>query len=423
MKKQILLIALLVAGGIIAARTILNIHPPVVSTDSHGEALASTIDPSKTVPDEGPHGGKLLKGDGFDVEVTIFEDDVPPEFRLYGYRNGQLISPTELNASVELLRLDKRDVFSFTAQEDYLIGNGVVKEPHSFDVVVRADYNARSAEWIYESYEGRATILPEFAQAAGVQIAQAGPASINETLTLHGVITQDANRVSSVGARFPGLIKSVTKQIGEKVTIGEILAVVESNDSLQTYEIKAPQSGIVTERNANQGSVTSDTPLFVITDLSSVWVELAVFASEVPKLTSGLPAILRSPDGTLTANIALTDFLPIATGSNQTRIIRVPLANPDGRWAPGLRVLATVRLPSQNVPLAVRTAGLQSFRDFTVVFAQVKDTYEVRMLDLGRSDGDMIEVLGGLDVGEHYVSANSFLIKADAMKSGASHDH
>ena len=66
---------------------------------------------------------------------------------------------------------------------------------------------------------------------------------------------------------------------------------------------------------------------------------------------------------------------------------------------------------------------MQSFRDFTVVFAQVGTTYEVRMLELGRTDGEMIEVLGGLDVGERYVTANSFLVKADAMKSGASHDH
>jgi cobalt-zinc-cadmium efflux system membrane fusion protein len=82
-----------------------------------------------------------------------------------------------------------------------------------------------------------------------------------------------------------------------------------------------------------------------------------------------------------------------------------------------------VQLPPQKVPLGVKTVGLQSFRDFTVVFAQVGNTYEVRMLELGRTDGEMIEVLGGLDVGERYVTANSFLIKADAMKSGASHDH
>ena len=75
------------------------------------------------------------------------------------------------------------------------------------------------------------------------------------------------------------------------------------------------------------------------------------------------------------------------------------------------------------MPLAVRESGLQAFRDFTVVYARVDDTYEVRMLDLGRSDGEYIEVLGGLEPGTTYVTENSYLVKADIEKSGASHDH
>ncbi len=49
--------------------------------------------------------------------------------------------------------------------------------------------------------------------------------------------------------------------------------------------------------------------------------------------------------------------------------------------------------------------------------------YEVRMLDLGRADEEWVEVLGGLKVGTEYVTENSYLIKADIEKSGASHDH
>ena len=76
-----------------------------------------------------------------------------------------------------------------------------------------------------------------------------------------------------------------------------------------------------------------------------------------------------------------------------------------------------------SVPLAVKRKGLQAFRDFTVVFAQVGEEYEVRMLELGREAGEWVEVLGGLDAGTRYVVANSYLIKADIEKSGASHDH
>ena len=71
----------------------------------------------------------------------------------------------------------------------------------------------------------------------------------------------------------------------------------------------------------------------------------------------------------------------------------------------------------------MKESGLQRFRDFTVVFAQVGETYEVRMLELGARDGEYAEVLGGLKPGTRYVAEQSFLIKADVEKSAASHDH
>ena len=76
-----------------------------------------------------------------------------------------------------------------------------------------------------------------------------------------------------------------------------------------------------------------------------------------------------------------------------------------------------------EAPLAVRTKALQPFRDFTVVYAKVGDTYEVRMLDLGRRTEEWTEVLGGIEPGTTYVVDGAFLIRADIDKSGASHDH
>ena len=58
-----------------------------------------------------------------------------------------------------------------------------------------------------------------------------------------------------------------------------------------------------------------------------------------------------------------------------------------------------------------------------MVFAQVGETYEVRMLELGARDGEFAEVLSGLAPGTHYVTEQSFLIKADIGKSDAGHDH
>ena len=58
-----------------------------------------------------------------------------------------------------------------------------------------------------------------------------------------------------------------------------------------------------------------------------------------------------------------------------------------------------------------------------VVFARYDNIFEVRMLEMGETDGEYIEVLGGLKPGTDYVTDNSFLLKADVLKDGASHDH
>jgi cobalt-zinc-cadmium efflux system membrane fusion protein len=218
-------------------------------------------------------------------------------------------------------------------------------------------------------------------------------------------------------------VKEVRKQLGDPIESGDVLAIVESNESLQAYEVKAPHAGIITERNVTVGSVTADGALFVVTDHSSVWVDLNVLSTDANKVKAGLPVVVQTVDGSQSVELTLPEFLPGAVVESQTRVIRLQLDNRDGRWTPGLRVIATVTLPPHEVRVGVQSTGLQSFRDWTVVFAQVADTYEVRMLELGRSDGEHVEVLGGLEAGERYVTHNSFLVKADAMKSGASHDH
>jgi cobalt-zinc-cadmium efflux system membrane fusion protein len=86
-------------------------------------------------------------------------------------------------------------------------------------------------------------------------------------------------------------------------------------------------------------------------------------------------------------------------------------------------VEGAITVSRQAVPLAVRTRALQRFRDFTVVYMKAGETYEVRMLQLGRRTSEWTEVLGGLEPGTEYVTDNAFLIRADVEKSGATHDH
>jgi len=373
--------------------------------------------------ERGPNNGRLLRDGDFALEVTIYETNVPPHYRLYAYRGGRPVAPNEVTAIVELSRLDGEvNRFTFTPENDYLSGSGEVTEPHSFDVAVTAEQGGKTSTWSYDSYEGRVTIPAAIAEDAGIRVEPAGSAAIRDVVRLMGTIELDANRHAAVRARFPGIVRSVSVQQGERVQRGQTLAVVEGNESLRTYSITAPFDGVVLARNTNVGDVAEAGALFELADLSRVWIDLRAIGTDADLLEPGQSVRIRSATGSATTEATIGSLLPVA-GTGQSVIARVSIPNPEGRWRPGMTVAAEVTAGSREVPLAVKESGLQRFRDFTVVFAQVGETYEVRMLELGDRDGEYAEVLGGLKPGTPYVTEQSFLIRQDIEKSGASHDH
>lgn len=374
-------------------------------------------------PERGPNGGRLLVDGDFALELAIYEAGVPPEFHAWATSGGAPIAPRDVDLTVELGRLGGEiDRIEFTPQGEYLRGNQVVSEPHSFDVTVVARHAGREHRFAYESYEGRTTIAADVARAAGIGTAVAGPGTIADELLLYGAIAADATRVRTVHARFPGVIRGVSRNVGDTVRAGDALATIESNESLQTYAVTAPIGGTVTARHAAAGEQTDAEALFEIADFSSVWAELDVFARDRPRLATGLPVAVTADTGA-SATGSIDYLAPVGNRASQSVMARVVLDNADARWTPGQFVEAHVTIGTTPVELAVPLSALQRFRDFEVVFARVGDTYEVRMLTLGRRDARFVEVLEGLAPGTEYVTDNSYLIKADIEKAGASHDH
>ena len=371
----------------------------------------------------GPHRGRLLEDGPFAIELAIFESGVPPEFHAWPTLNGKPVPLHAIQLAVELQRLgDRHDRFAFTPQNDYLRGDGVVHEPHSFEVKVTAQHAGKSHQWSFESFEGRTRIAEDIATAAGIKTETAGPMTMVETLMLYGQIAPDPARQREVGARFPGIIQKVNKKLGDRVAAGEALAVIESNESLRTYTVQAPISGVITVRNANPGEESGNRPLFTIIDPSSVTAELSLFPSDRARVRVGAPVTVKATHSQAEVQ-GKVERIDMQTTGNQAVLARVVLANANGDLLPGSFVTAQVQVAERQVPLAVKATGLQPFRDFTVVFEKVNDTYEVRMLELGETQGGWAEVLGGLEPGARYVAENSYLVKADVEKSGASHDH
>jgi len=373
----------------------------------------------------GPHKGRLLTSGDFAIEVTIFEDGVEPEFRLYPYWKKKPLDPKTVSVTTRLTRLGgKVDTFIFVPEGDVLKGQGVVREPHSFDVRIDARYQGKAYGWRYASYEGRTTIAPDAATAAGILTEAAGPATLIDRIDLSGRVETTPEGRSEVRAWYPGRIMAMTAELGQAVRKGQVLARVESSESLQTYAIPAPISGVIVEKTAGVGGVAYDSPLYVIADPNALHAEFFLYPRDAEKVRAGQPVEVRSLDGATKINASVEAIIPSADPATQTVMAHVHLpGNVGGTLRPGLGVEGSFMTGEIAVPLAVRTEALQTFRDFTVVFARVGNTYEVRMLRLGRRTPEWTEVLGGLEAGETYVTRGAFLIRADIEKSGASHDH
>lgn len=374
--------------------------------------------------ERGPHNGRMLRDGDFALEMTVFEDGVPPEYRLYAYRGNKPVAPGDVQASVTIKRLDGEiTTFAFRPEQDYLRGNATLVEPHSFDVVARASEGGRRHQWKFPSYEGRTTITADAARAAGIETAVAGSAQVGETLEIIGRVELDPAGSADVGAKFAGPVMAVYRNVGDRVSRGTLLARVESSYSLQTYSIFAPIAGVITQRNTNVGDVAGTDPIFVISDPSRTVATFPVFPRDVEKVRPGQAVQIRPLEGERSQGSVIRDFLPLAEAQTQTVTARAALPNPGGLWRPGMAVRGIVTVDSRQVPLAVRSEAIQQFRDFRVVFAKIGITYEVRMLKLGKEGPAWTEVLGGLKPGTTYAAKNSYVIKADIEKSGASHDH
>ena len=498
--KKFLLIGIAVLVGIVLAIFILRMGKTVVH-DSH-EGAESLHEGDEQV--KGPHGGRLLSEDDFQVEITIYERGIPPQFRVYVFDNGALVSPDEVKLTIELHRLGGRvDVINFQIEGDYLRGDKVIEEPHSFDVKVLAEHKGNTYRWEYSQIEGRVELTPDAVQSAGIVIETAGSVQMKTAHGHPGEIKFNADKVVHIVPRVSGMVSEVYKNVGDAVKFGDVLAVLDSRElaelksaylasikrvelaratferkerlwkekissekdylvsrqalaeteinlqeaaqkllalglsqadldsipektgrSLTRYEIRALFDGVVIEKHISVGeSVKEDADIFVLADLSTVWVEVTVYAEDLNVVKVGQTVTVKSDVLGLERDGILTYLGPLIGEQTRTAKGRIIVQNTEGYWRPGLFVNVEIVQEEVTVPVAVSVDAIQTFRDWSVVFVQCGDLYEVRPLDLGRNDGKWVEVLHGLLPGERYVARNSFILKAELGKAGATHDH
>lgn len=202
-----------------------------------------------------------------------------------------------------------------------------------------------------------------------------------------------------------------------------------SGPSPAAYPLRSPIAGVVAEKHAVVGEVVepardnAEQASFVIADLSTVWIEMAIPAASLRHAKIGQTVVAVSKDlgESITGRIA-----HVGTALDErTRSVEAhaEVVNPGKRWRPGLQVTVLLAENSVEVPVAIRPTALQTIDDRTMVFVRKGDAFEARPVVVGRKSGDWVEIVSGLRAGEKYAAGNSFILKADIGKGEAGHDH
>ena len=208
------------------------------------------------------------------------------------------------------------------------------------------------------------------------------------------------------------------------------LVLRSGGDDLTRYELRAPSDGIIIGKHVVHGELlNTDTQAFTIADLNQVWINLTVYQKDLPVILKGQAVLIATRHG---SSIGQSEFRgvidwvsPTLSEATRSATARVILDNMDRRWRPGLFVNGTVAIAKTEAGIVIPRSALQNVEDRTVVFVQEGDEFELRPVQLGRTDTHRVEIVQGLEPGETFVSKNAFTLKAQMSKSafGGGHAH
>jgi len=284
------------------------------------------------------------------------------------------------------------------------------------------DHEGHNEELIVE-------LTPEAMKLAGITISSVRQGHIARTIEFPGEVGFNEDRVAHITPRFAGIALQANCRVGDYVNEGEIVAIVESNESMNSYSIKAPISGWVIDRHITSGEfVSEENSIYVIADLSTVWVNLAVYPKDADRIKRGQVAEIKALGSKSIAAGSIEYVTPIMDLRTRSLMARITLPNPDNAWRPGSFVQATIATETGSEGLVVEKSAVQYLDEKSVLFV-VDGPNRFIPLEVitGESDHNYIQILSALGAGTEYVSAGAFELKAKIVTSNldahAGHGH
>ena len=307
-----------------------------------------------------------------------------------------------------------------SSQGDFQVAESGYKKAHATYVATRDSVSFGTTKFLFEAQRTRRN--REFAvKAAERKLYVLG-------LTAHDI----ASLRQAVGTGAKAQDKECTDPNCKDCKAHAAGARAADHDPLGAklgwYPLRSPFSGTIVQKHITLGEkLSADADVFTVADLGTVWVNLSVYQKDLPHLARGQGVRISAGRGAVEADGKIDYVSPMIDETTRTGLARVVLANPKGRWRPGLFVSASVDVKESPVAVLVPKSAVQSLGEERVVFVEEDDGFEAREVKLGRSDATNVEILSGLSAGTRYVVRGGFALKAKIATSGlgahAGHGH
>lgn len=193
------------------------------------------------------------------------------------------------------------------------------------------------------------------------------------------------------------------------------------SNKLSSYEVRAPISGKIIERNITKGAlVKSDQEIYEIGDIAKVWAEVNVFPSDRKHIKPGQTVAIDSDEnGSTQGNVLFLS--PVIDSTTRTSKAIVVVDNADEQWLPGTFTNATIVTNEVPAIVTVNKEAIQNVEGNDCVFVMHEEGFELRPIIRGKEDRENVEVVSGLERGEKIASKNTFLLRAELLKDEAEH--
>ena len=184
--------------------------------------------------------------------------------------------------------------------------------------------------------------------------------------------------------------------------------------------VSAPRAGIITKKNVTLGDmVTPEAPMYEVTDLSQLWLDLAIYPKDLNVIREGQTVSFTTDSLPGRSFIGRIDYIqPGASEAGQTYVARAFLQNVAGQLKPGMFGQARIEGIASHSTLIVPFEAVQKYGREEFVFIPLgANRYQKRTVLLGNRVGAGYQVKNGLQAGEKVIGKGSFTLKAEMLKS------